>query len=124
MQATHSLPQSNPTPSWQTLLSEALTKPGLVSEAYSRFHNYSVGNQILALTQCWQRGIQPGPIATYPGWKALGRYVKRGERALTLCMPVTSKKRVTVPREDGTEEEKELPVTWFVYRNNWFVLSQ
>jgi hypothetical protein len=39
-------------------------------------------------------------------------------------MPVTSKKRVTVPCEDGSEEEKELPLTWFVYRNNWFVLSQ
>jgi antirestriction protein ArdC len=111
-------------PNWQTLLSEALTKPGLVSEAYSRFHNYSLGNQVLAFVQCWCRGIRPGPIATYPGWQALGRQVKRGEKALTLCMPVTSKRHIETTREDGQEEEREEIFTRFVFRNNWFVVSQ
>jgi antirestriction protein ArdC len=122
--APSNLPHSNQPPSWQTLLNEALTRPGVVSVAYSRFHNYSVGNQILALFQCWQRGLQPGPISTYPGWKALGRYVKRGEQAITLCMPVTSKRRITSTREDGQEEEREEVFTRFVYRHNWFLLSQ
>jgi hypothetical protein len=124
--AQHSIPLAeNSTPiNWQTLLNEALTKPGIVSEAYSRFHNYSIGNQILAFVQCAMRGLQPGPIATFPGWKALGRYVKRGEKALTLCMPVTGKKHVKVVRDDGTEEEQEGIFTRFVFRNNWFVLAQ
>lgn len=112
------------TVNWQTLLNEALTKPGLVSEAYHRFHNYSVGNQILAFVQCAMRKIQPGPISTYPGWKALGRHVKRGEKAITLCMPVMGKKRVRETRDDGQEEEREEVFTRFVFRNNWFVLSQ
>ena len=54
---------------------------------------YSIGNQILALLQCQLRGLEPGPINTFPGWQALGRTVKRGERALTLCMPITRKAR-------------------------------
>ena len=47
--------------SWQCLLEEAVTKPGTVHEAYSRFCNYSLGNQILALMQCRARVIEPGP---------------------------------------------------------------
>ncbi len=122
MKANSSIPHA--VPNWQQLLSEALTKPGIVSEAYARFHNYSLGNQILALVQCAERGIAPGPIATYPGWQALGRYVKRGEKALILCMPVTSKRRIKAEREDGTEGDREEVFTRFVYRNNWFVLAQ
>ena len=47
--------------SWAALLDEAVKKPGYIHEAYSRFHNYSLGNQLLALFQCFERGIQPGP---------------------------------------------------------------
>jgi antirestriction protein ArdC len=111
--------------------------PGVISDAYRRFWNYSVGNQILALFQCVQREIKPGPIHTFVGWRDLGRYVKKGEKALTLCMPVTIKRRLnespsqettqetaeTVPATDGSEEKSERP-TCFVYRPHWFVLSQ
>ena len=71
-------------------------------EAYSAFHNYSIGNQILALVQCQLRGLEPGPINTFPGWQALGRNVKRGERALILCMPITRKR----PRRRITGERR------------------
>jgi len=77
---------------------------------------------MLALIQCQWRGIQPGPIATYNRWKELGRQVKRGEKALTLCMPLTVKKKAAV-EPGGTEKDSETR-TIFVYRNRWFVLSQ
>ena len=64
--------QSPAIPKWSTLLIEAVTKPGLIMKAYSAFHQYSVGNQILALVQCQMRGLQPGPINTFPKWKDLG----------------------------------------------------
>ena len=54
-------------PKWSALLVEAVNKPGLIMEAYSAFHNYSIGNQILALVQCQVRGLEPGPINTFPG---------------------------------------------------------
>lgn len=109
--------QSNDIPKWSALLVEAVNKPGLIMKAYSAFWNYSVGNQILALVQCQLRGIQPGPINTFPKWQTLGRVVKRGERALTLCMPITRKRR----DEDSDDEHA---FTTFVHRARWFVLSQ
>src|SRR5689334_17957457 len=80
------------------LLQQAVTEPGTISKAYTAFHGYSIGNQLLALAQCTQRGIAPGPIATFMGWKDKRRYVRKGERAIVLCMPVTCKRK-------GTEAE-------------------
>ena len=112
------------TVSWATLLDEAVTKPGYIHEAYSRFHNYSLGNQLLALFQCFERGIQPGPLATFPKWKELGRHVNKGEKALTLCMPITGKRTKTVTGEDGAEQGEEFAFTHFTYRAHWFTLCQ
>jgi hypothetical protein len=88
--------QSADVPKWSALLVEAVNKPGLIMKAYSAFWPYSVGNQILALIQCQLRGIEPGPINTFPKWQTLGRVVKRGEKALTLCMPITRKRRLAL----------------------------
>ena len=106
---------ANTNPQWAALLSEAVSKPGLLLAAYSAFHRYSVGNQLLALAQCRGRGITPGPLATFPGWKEKGRHVRKGERALTLCIPVTLK---------GQTSEGEERFTRFVYKPRWFVLAQ
>lgn len=112
---------STPAPSnFAKLLQDAVNEPGIISVAYRQFHNYSIGNQLLAWSQCLQREIQPGPIATFQRWKELGRYVRRGEKALTLCRPVTIKRSTTA--DDGTEEAHA--ATWFVYKPFWFVLSQ
>ena len=81
------------TPNFTILLQDAVNKPGSIMQAYSAFHHYSLGNQLLALFECNARGIEPGPINTFLAWKELGRYVKKGERAITLCMPVTVKRR-------------------------------
>src|SRR5579863_3447009 len=110
--------------SWQKILHDAISQPGVIHDAYTRFHNYSVGNQLLALMQCRGRGVAAGPIATFMTWKDRGRFVRKGEKALTLCMPVTGKSKHTVTADDGTETEQEACFTRFVYRNNWFVLCQ
>jgi hypothetical protein len=107
-----------PMVSWAALLDEAVRKPGYIHQAYSRFHNYSLGNQLLALFQCFERRIEPGPLATFPKWKELGRHVKKGEKALTLCMPLTCKRNRTVTKEDGTEQEEEFAFTHFTYKAN------
>ena len=110
-------------PKWASLLVEAVNKPGLIMEAYSAFHNYSIANQILALVQCKLRGLEPGPINTFPGWQTLGRTVKRGERALTLCMPITRKVR-DEESHDSESEKGERTYTSFMHKPRWFVLSQ
>lgn len=108
------------TPNFTTLLHEAVNKPGTIMKAYSAFHNYSLGNQLLALVQCQLRGIEPGPINTFPKWQDLKRHVKRGEKALTLCMPVTVKRKET----SDAGEEQDASFTTFVYKTRWFVLAQ
>ena len=119
---------SNPAadiPKWSALLVEAVNKPGLIMDAYSAFHSYSIGNQILAMIQCQLRGLEPGPINTFPGWQALGRNVKRGERALMLCMPITRKRRDEESDGGSNDETNGAPVyTAFVYKPRWFVVSQ
>ena len=112
---------TRPTPkAFADLLQNAVTEPGILSRAYSHFHSYSIGNQLLAMMQCHQRGIEPGPMATYPKWKELGRQVRKGEKALTLCMPITIRKKDETP-----DDEVDAAVfTRFVYKSRWFVLSQ
>jgi len=109
---------------FRQLLEEAVSKPGTLMRAYSLFWNYSLGNQILALMQANRRGIALGPIASFNRWKELGRHVKRGEKAIELCMPVTYKRTVAKQGEDGNETETEITFKRFVFRRNWFMLSQ
>jgi len=109
---------------FRQLLEEAVNKPGTLMKAYSLFWNYSLGNQILALIQANRRGIALGPIASFNRWKELGRYVKKGQKAIELCMPVTCKRTVTEQGTDGTDAETEITFKRFVFRRNWFMLSQ
>ncbi len=104
--------------SFAALLDSALTNPGTISAAYTAFHNYSFGNQLLAMAQCMAREIPLGPIATFPKWKELGRFVRKGEKAIVLCQPVTIKTKATT-----TDDEPGM-VTRFMYRAHWFVLAQ
>ena len=104
------------------LLASAVHEPGTLSSAYRQFHHYSLGNQLLAMFQCQERGIAPGPINTFPGWKTLGRHVRKGEKALTLCMPITVKRKRTEVEPDA-DEPSEI-VTRFIYKRRWFVVSQ
>ncbi len=111
-----------PTPrAFAELLQNAVNEPGTLSRAYQQFHHYSLGNQLLAMFQCHERELPPGPMATFPRWKELGRHVKRGEKALTLCMPITVKQRAETA--DGADNDSAT-FTRFVYRSRWFVLAQ
>ncbi len=111
---------TRPTPkAFADLLQSAVQEPGILSRAYAQFHSYSLGNQLLAMVQCHERELEPGPMATYPRWKELGRQVRKGEKALTLCMPVTIKRKGETADADDAEV-----FTRFVYKSRWFVLSQ
>jgi len=103
------------------LLKQAVTVPGILSSAYNAFHNYSIGNQMAAMQQCIQRGIDPAPINTFKGWQEKGRNVQKGQKAITLCMPVSFKVEVENKQTGQTEQQQR---SAFVWKNNWFVLSQ
>ena len=96
---------------FRQLLNEAVTKPGTVMKAYSLFWQYSLGNQLLALIQAAERGLTVGPIASYNKWHELGRQVRRGEKAIVLCRPVTMKRKATETDAEGIERETEATFT-------------
>jgi antirestriction protein ArdC len=114
--------------SWAELLHSAVNTPGKLLAAYTAFHNYSFGNALLALEQCISRKIEPGPLNSYKGWLTLKRQVRKGEKGLCLCMPVTYKKRIAgkaAPETtEGSEESQEEMRQCFVFRSYWFVLAQ
>jgi len=115
---------------WGKLFSDALSCPGKVSEAYSVFHDYSLGNAILAAMQLTVKGLPLSPIASFNKWKQLGRCVKKGEKAIALVMPVTVKTKSNDEVENGAgsnDNDKEVRSsgrTIFVLKNNWFSLDQ
>lgn len=108
---------------WGELLREAVEKPGRLLEAYTAFHNYSFGNALLALEQCVRRGLHPGPLNTYRGWTRRKRQVRKGEKGITLCMPMSFKRPT---RAVSTEEEPTETQTCdgIRFRAYWFVLAQ
>ncbi len=69
---------------WSDLLRDAVSTPGKLLEAYTAFHNFSIGNAVLAMFQCCIRDLKPGPLNTYKGWQKLGRQVTKGEKARSL----------------------------------------
>lgn len=110
---------------WAELLHSAVHTPGKLLAAYAAFHNFSFGNALLALEQCLDRNIEPGPLNTYKGWLTLKRQVRNGEKGLSLWMPITYKKRITdTERTDRSAESEEAIGRCFVFRNYWFVLAQ
>lgn len=69
------------------------------------------------MIQCERRGLTIGPINSYVGWQKLNRQVRRGEKAIWLCMPLTRKMK----NHSGDNEEV---ITTFVWKPHWFLLSQ
>lgn len=119
---TKTAPKKHDAPvTWPALLHQAVNTPGHAAKCYSMFHNYSFGNQLLALWQMTDRGIDIGPIATFKKWKSLGRSVRKGSKAMLLCVPV--KARRTIENELGEKETIYITVG-FDYKCQWFAVAQ
>src|SRR5712692_3509143 len=53
------------------------------------------------------------------------RFLRWGERAIVLCMPISCKRKTNDDQPAGASDDEKAEVfTRFVYRPNWFVLSQ
>ena len=61
----------------------------------SKIHRYSVNNQILI----WLQNPDAGEVLSFKKWKELGRYVKKGQRAIEILAPI-QKKVTTVQHDD------------------------
>jgi N-terminal domain of anti-restriction factor ArdC/IrrE N-terminal-like domain len=116
----------------RTILQVALTQPGVMNQAYQAFHNYSIGNQMLAAMQLFGRGLPLAPIASFNAWREKGRCVKKGEKAISLLMPITVKRRAdkdasadtSALADVGDVVESGGTFSRFMLRPNWFSLTQ
>src|SRR5262249_12577243 len=81
---------------------------------------FSFGNALLALQQCTCRNLQPGPLNTYNGWLERKRQVRKGEKGITLCMPMPFKK-VLKPMASKTKQPNNYALR---FRSYGFVLAQ
>jgi uncharacterized membrane protein (UPF0127 family)/antirestriction protein ArdC len=69
----------------------------------SKFHDYSIGNLILITIQ------KPDAtrVAGFKTWKDLGRWVKKGEKGISILAPcLPPKERKPEPKEDEEPEEE------------------
>lgn len=74
--------------------SEALTR---YLSVMARFHRYSFGNLMLILSQ----SPEATHVAGFHTWKGLGRWVKKGEKGITIIAPMILKSRDEESRLKG-----------------------
>jgi len=118
-------------PQWDILLRQAVEIPGTLNAAYSAFRRFSFLNTLLVMIECATRGIPIGTIETFKGWIAKGRCVRKGQQALSMWLPVMSKRsRNAAAGGDPSEQESSDDASAvtvkprFLFVKRWFVLSQ
>ncbi len=72
----------------------------------SRFHRYSANNVLLIAAQC----PDATQVASFGAWRAMGRAVRRGERAIWILAPILVRAR---DERDATELRGFRPVPVF-----------
>jgi antirestriction protein ArdC len=104
------------TPNYQELLLNAINPENekRIAAAYSAFHNYSILNQFLAMTQM----DEVSPIATFNQWKKKGRFVNKGSKAIALYMPITIDEKDDDGKKTGNQK------MFFALKNQWFSFDQ
>jgi hypothetical protein len=71
----------------------------------SKFHDYSIGNQILIMIQ----KPEATRVAGFSTWRDLGRWVRKGEKGIAILAPVMPPKQKPEEMEkDETEAEIEI----------------
>lgn len=112
------------TPNYSKYLKDIVNKKGKLAKCFSVFHDYSIGNQILAISQLDERNEDLAPIAPYKKWLSLGRQVKKGSKALELLIPISYKKKDANGKVLLDSKGNVLMGTAFSLKNRWFTLDQ
>ena len=107
------------------LVQDILNNPAQIDKCYTFFHNYSILNSLALAFQIQKRGLPIGPVASFKKWKELGSKIKKGEKALSICIPLTIKSdRTRTVQKDGKEVEEPVVFTAFSWKNVVFTLAQ
>ncbi|MBE0468081.1 MAG: hypothetical protein IBX55_01060 [Methyloprofundus sp.] len=112
---------------YRAMLERILDKNGekLILDAYRSFHNYSITNRILALTQMEDQGYSTSsPIGTFGNFIEKGFQIPKGcSPNISLYMPLSIKKKDAkgniILDKEGNPETSLI----FVIRNSWYSLD-
>ena len=74
----------------------------------SKFSQYSARNVMWLAEQAEQRGMSLETVASFGGWKKMGRMVNKGEHGLRVLAPVTYRREETDAETGQTTEEKRI----------------
>jgi hypothetical protein len=105
---------------FKAVLLAALTVPGKMSNAYSRFYHYSFLNMVLVYMQTGKLE----PVATFKKWVALGRNVVRGQKALFVNHPRPVYKRDEAGNTVLKDGKPVIAFTMFIPKATVFQLFQ
>jgi len=79
---------------FKDILIEAINEPGIISAAFSQFHNYSLGNIMNVAVSAHIEGIKFGPMAPEKKWNELGRTKIEGSSKFWISVPKSGKCKV------------------------------
>lgn len=110
----------------EMLVRDVITNPFKIDSCYSLFYNYSILNSLALSFQIRKRGMEVGPCASFKKWSEMGARIKKGEKALYVCVPLTikDKYRKTKKVVDGVEKEVPLEFTFFSWKPCVFTWKQ
>ena len=83
----------------------------------ARLPSYSPRNSLLIFSQAKEKGFTPTIVMGYKGWSSRGRYVRRGEKGLRICVPV-------IARKPSSFDSKEVEVVKYFKSASVFDVSQ
>ena len=110
---------------WKELLHEAIERPGILSEAFSNYHNYSFGNTMaLAIQAHCFRNVKPGPTASKSTWKKNGRTIIKDQVRKAFYIWIPNKGRFKKEDEKTGEEVTVTYTKGFLYLPKVYMLYQ
>lgn len=110
----------------EMLVRDIVENPSRIDKCYSLFHSYSILNSLALVWQIEKRGLNVGPCASFKRWSDMGGRVKKGEKALYVCVPFTIKDKFRKVKKivNGEEVEQPLLFTLFTWKPCVFTLEQ
>ena len=90
-----------------------------------KLYDYSFSNWMGLVVQTWSRGSYAFQFGSFNKWKSLKRFVKKGEKGMSVLVPVT------IPKKDengnpvmDTKTGKPATFTYYTIKNGVFSIDQ
>ena len=98
---------------FKSLLKQAISEEGKISECYSLMHDYSFCNSYLLAVQQRAKKQEVKPCGSFTKWKSLGGKIKKGSKAMSIFIP-KMQTITTTDKETGEKVKIQIPHGFFI----------